>query len=895
VEAISGSPQQFKAVYFPTEAVVGGSGRTVTLAFARRDSRLFEAVRPLSSVEIRDLLGLGTWPLLQQAADLSGQSLSSLCVERLRERLGGSMTWGSAPASRDDLDPAHATYRGGVNEPMHGWFPLLEGYSPEFVSHVLNTFAPLGRTVLDPFAGGGTTPITVAIAGGSAYYCEINPVFQVLIESKLTALSLDSRTRARTSDRLGGVADRLQDLIAAESPDGLLQVSYDESFGASQFFDADVLEEVLRLRSAIDRLACTDPLLASLLTVAVLSAIVPASRLVRRGDLRYKTDKEKQRLAPPLLRSVEARLRVIADDLSRLPEMNLRPVLVTEDAKHLGDLPPLDIDAVITSPPYLNGTNYFRNTKMELWFLRCLREASDLTRFRERAVTAGINDVVGSKRVSSRPAHVAEVLALLDRDAYDRRIPAMVAAYFTDMETVFSGLRRHLRPGATVGIDIGDSYYGTVHVPTDKILTRLLGDLGYPLVREVELRRRMSRSGFPLRQVLLVYEYRPSTKTRVPLQPDASPARPGWDVFKGTLPHRDRPFSKRNWGNGLHSLCSYEGKMKPSLAHFLVEAFVPPGGSVLDPFAGVGTIPFEAALSGRRSHAFEISPVALRVAQAKLTVPQPGRCEAVLEAVAATIDGSLDMNREQERAAEIKFNGPLTDYFHPDTFREILAARRYFLELEDWDGEKALVFSSLLHILHGNRPYALSRRSHPITPFAPTGPTEYRPVMPRLRAKVERSLGAGRPAGYVSGSVRYQDATSWWPSDVDDLDAVITSPPFYDSTRFHLSNWMRLWFAGWESTDFRTKPLAFVDERQKGDLGVYEPILRQSRERLKHGGVLVMHLGMSRKLDMATQLARLARPWFKVEDVFFEDVQELERHGVTDKGTVHHHSYLVLS
>jgi hypothetical protein len=237
----------------------------------------------------------------------------------------------------------------------------------------------------------------------------------------------------------------------------------------------------------------------------------------------------------------------------------------------------------------------------------------------------------------------------------------------------------------------------------------------------------------------------------------------------------------------------------------------------------------------------------------------------------------------------------LTEYFHPATFREILAARRHFLELEEWDPENALVFSSLLHILHGNRPYALSRRSHPITPFAPTGATEYRPLMPRLRTKVERSLGAERPAGYVPGSVRYQDATSWWPRDVDGLDAVITSPPFYDSTRFYLSNWMRLWFAGWEAVDFRTKPLAFVDERQKSDLKVYESVLRQSRERLKTGGVLVMHLGQSRKLDMAKELARIARPWFKVEEIFSEDVRDLERHGVTDKGTVHHHSYLVLS
>ena len=59
------------------------------------------------------------------------------------------------------------------------------------------------------------------------------------------------------------------------------------------------------------------------------------------------------------------------------------------------------------------------------------------------------------------------------------------------------------------------------------------------------------------------------------------------------LPHQDAPYAKRNWGNARHSICSYQGKMKPSLANHLVDVFAPANGIVLDPFAGVGTIPFE--------------------------------------------------------------------------------------------------------------------------------------------------------------------------------------------------------------------------------------------------------------------------------------------------------------
>ena len=46
-----------------------------------------------------------------------------------------------------------------------------------------------------------------------------------------------------------------------------------------------------------------------------------------------------------------------------------------------------------------------------------------------------------------------------------------------------------------------------------------------------------------------------------------------WEKFKIDLPHRKHPYSKRNWGNGLHSLCSYQGKMKPSLVHHLINVF----------------------------------------------------------------------------------------------------------------------------------------------------------------------------------------------------------------------------------------------------------------------------------------------------------------------------------
>ena len=196
----------------------------------------------------------------------------------------------------------------------------------------------------------------------------------------------------------------------------------------------------------------------------------------------------------------------------------------------------------------------------------------------------------------------------------------------------------------------------------------------------------------------------------------------------------------------------------------------------------------------------------------------------------------------------------------------------------------SLVLASLLHILHGNRQYALSRWSHPISPFAPTGLTVSRTLIPRLLDKVERSIARTLAEGFVAGRSIQQDVTVWWPISVQDLDDVITSPPFFASTRFHAGNLMHLRLTGWEVEDFRLRPAAFIDERRKRGFNVYEPFFRRCHERLKRGGVLLLHLGENRKCNMAQELSRVARHWFHVADTYVDSVSHSERHSIRDKG-----------
>lgn len=893
--------QSYKNVYF-RDCPQAASGRSsVTLAFGKRDHEIFDAVRHLSSDTLRNALGYESFIALQDDAKAQDKSLNAFCLSILRRHLEtnghSDAAWlpGFGAISPISFDPIQATFNGGRHEPLHEWYPWLEGYSPAFVESVIGSYCPKAKCVFDPFGGTGTTPLTVSRLGKRAYFSEINPVLQFLTATKVIALQFRDKERADLSTGIRSLADTLNERIDGSRQDEHLRQSYEEVFGASEFFCRDAFEDVLRCRTLIDDIGCTAPFTARFLTIAVLRSLIPSSRLIRRGDLRFKTEKEVARGRVELRHEVRETLHVIARDIEDLSPIDESPILLLENSKNLDRIPALSVDAVITSPPYLNGTNYFRNTKVELWFLRCLKEQEDLARFRFGSMTVGINDVTVGKPIGDMPSCATPVLKALEVSAYDVRIPRMVACFASEMHAILQALARHTRKDGTIVIDIGDSAYAGVHVPTDRFMTESLDAAGFDLNDELVLRQRYSRSQMKLTQKLLVFKARTGkrpgtlrgTKHAIGWSAD-------WAGFKATLPHQQNEFAKRNWGHPLHSLCSYQGKMKPSLAAHLVKTFTTPGGRMLDPFSGVGTIPFEGALHGVESWGFDISPPAVHITAGKIGKCNSSECKMTVKRLERYLKNQHVRPEETRFAETIRFNGVITSYFHKQTFEEILLARRYFLDNLPANASQSLVFACLLHILHGNRPYALSRNSHPITPFAPTGETKYRALIPRLRDKLERSLATPFPDSFAHGHSMYQDATEWWPAYVEELDAIITSPPFFDSTRFHLGNWMRLWFCGWEAKDFQRRPLAFVDERQKRSFEVYHPIFRQCRERLTSGGVAVFHLGASRKCDMAEELARVAKTWFRVADIYSECVSHCESHGIRDKGSVVSHQYLVL-
>lgn len=883
------SKQKFKTVYFSDHPASDSKEKKITIAFKEPELPYYSKIKNLSNQEIRELIGTESYTQLSLFAEEEERSINQVVKRFIKQNL----------KQNNKFNSKDITFAGSKTVPFQRWYPYIEGYSPEFVKSLIQHYN-LNNCyyIYDPFAGTGTTFFAADQLGIKTIYSEINPLLQFLIQTKISVLKLLKKERKEISKRLLNLSEELFVNIDLFERDRYLETSYKILFKESNYFQSYNFDKLLKIRSFIDNVKLENEILANLLTVSILAIIIPVSNLKKAGDVRFKTKRELEKNQVNFQNALKNKILGISSDLLQMGySINNYPIFITANSKNIALANNLSIDGVITSPPYLNGTNYFRNTKLELWFLRYIEYENDLRHLRDATLTSGINDVKKNgneniKNILLKSNILNKTFEALRENAYDNRIPKMALSYFKEIDSVFNNIAIHLRKNSKVIIDIGDSIFANVHIPTDIILIDILKKQGFQLAYHEILRKRRSRNKDILSQSLLVFDYKNKKRAYNGIKEHFW--KKNWDTFKQIVPHQQIPFSKRNWGHPNHSLCSYQGKLKPSIGHHLVKTFVPEGGKILDPFVGVGTITLEAALNGRDSFGIDLSLPAYYISYAKVSTHSENICNNYIDKLKSYIDNNNCTEDELSEVKNFGLNKKLIDYYEKNTLNEIILARRFIKYNPPKNPSEMMVVSSLLHILHGNRPYALSRRSHPIIPYAPKGEFTYKNLIGNLKDKVNRTLSNELPIKFKPGKIYNKDATSVWPQEINNLDTIITSPPFFDSTRFYLANWIRLWFSGWSTKDFKYQLNSFIEEKQKKNFGVYENIFRQARERLKKDGVCVMHLGKSHKCDMAEALQNISKKWFKVADIFNEDVAHCESHGIRDKGTTTSHQYLIL-
>jgi hypothetical protein len=240
----------------------------------------------------------------------------------------------------------------------------------------------------------------------------------------------------------------------------------------------------------------------------------------------------------------------------------------------------------------------------------------------------------------------------------------------------------------------------------------------------------------------------------------------------------------------LHQLSPYIGKLKSSIAGDLIAQFSKIGELIVDPFCGAGTVPLEAVLRGRRAFGADVSPYARVLSSAKLHPP-------------------ISMERALAKAARLhaesgELPGPdlrtvpqwVRRFFHQETLREALKLAAVCRK----PGNE-FYFACLLGILHHQRPGFLSYPSSHLVPYLRSKKFprqrfpelyEYRPVLPRLLAKVCRSFR--RSPANAKWSAAFRECAVENLRFPSRFDALITSPPYMNALDYQRDNRLRLWF-----------------------------------------------------------------------------------------------------
>lgn len=243
---------------------------------------------------------------------------------------------------------------------LHQLSPYIGKLKPHIARDLVLTYTRPGDLVVDPFCGSGSIPLEAQLNGRKVIASDVSPYAFLLTEAKLKPPSTIKRAEKELNEIFTSSQER-PDVDLGSVPEWV-----------KQFFNPRTLNETIKF--ADECIAQRNAfLLACLLGIlhhqrpGFLS--YPSSHLVP-----YLRDKKFPRKDFPELYDYRALLPRITAKVTRAykthaVEQRVRTAKVLySDIKTLR-LPRSRVDAIITSPPYMNALDYQRDNRLRLWFI----------------------------------------------------------------------------------------------------------------------------------------------------------------------------------------------------------------------------------------------------------------------------------------------------------------------------------------------------------------------------------------------------------------------------------------------------------------------------------------------------------------------------------------------
>jgi len=344
-------------------------------------------------------------------------------------------------------------------------------FFPELPRWLIEKYSLPGETVLDPFAGSGTTNLESLILGRNSIAVDIEAFCHLLIKVKTTPIDpqLLNQFNQELLDKIKRYSPELVD------PEAIPDFPYRDNW-----FEDYILHELAYIKATIEQL--TDNVDIKEFYLVCFSSIIRGVSNADDGCTRTVVRKKLQKNIYPSMAIVRFIETLLVNtfkmgeffNLPRLPDTKCE-VLLNSDAKSIM-LNNETIDCAITSPPYVNAVDYPRTHQLELYWLGF--ESGSLTPLKRKHV--GTEAVTASKYTTLHSFGIGEIDSVIYKlFLLDKRRSYIAYNYLLDMKQNMSEVFRVLKPGKRYVIVIGNNRIRGIVFESWKYLCSLAEEIGF--------------------------------------------------------------------------------------------------------------------------------------------------------------------------------------------------------------------------------------------------------------------------------------------------------------------------------------------------------------------------------------------------------------------------------
>lgn len=381
-------------------------------------------------------------------------------------------------------------------EPIHRWYPFVEGYSKEFIKSIIDEVNKKDLVCLEPFSGSGTTSLELQHNNIPCYSFEINPLMYIIAKVKLE--------NDYDLNKVELWHDFVQTKRAVINADlkTVFSTLYEGNNKRKWNYDKIVGLAVQKLKMAIDLIK--EEKYKNLFFVALSSILLDVSNLYRNGKcLSYKKNWEEITLSEAdVFKKFDDKInKEIKKDIQSIKKtaQNNQNILFNEDSR-VGiekEVENNSIDLVITSPPYLNSRDYTDTYMLELKTLGLTNTYEEVRNLREKTLRSHVqikwqdNESINNKTLESTLKLLKDCSG--DQEMWNSSILDMVRLYFVDMQKIFHVIYKKVKLGGRIYFNVSNSAYFNVMINTLEICAEIAESEGFKVI-EIRKARKLKPS-----------------------------------------------------------------------------------------------------------------------------------------------------------------------------------------------------------------------------------------------------------------------------------------------------------------------------------------------------------------------------------------------------------------